>query len=188
MDKVIEKYVALLKNLFEAFDKDEIIEVANILIKARDEGKTIFVMGNGGSGLAASHFVADIGKSASYGKNKRFKVVCLNDNMSMLMSYANDVSYKVVFLEQLKNLFSPGDIVIGFSGSGNSENVIKAIEYANDNGGITVGFTGYDGGKLKQVSNYSVNSGCNDIQISEDFHLMMIHLLMKMINEKDLNS
>ena len=105
--------------------------------------------------------------------------------MSMVMSYANDVDYSKIFVEQLKNFLCEGDIVIGFSGSGNSQNVLNAIKYANENRAITVGFTGYDGGKLGKLAKYTLNSKINDIQISEDFHLMMIHLIMKIINNLD---
>ena len=188
MKKSIINYIDTVRFVLDNFPKEEVLTVTDLLCSARDKGKTIYVMGNGGSGLAASHFVADIGKSASYGKDKRFKVVCLNDNMSMVMSYANDVDYSQIFVEQLKNFISENDIVIGFSGSGNSKNVLNAIEFANQQGAITVGFTGYNGGQLKTLAQYSINSNVDDIQVSEDFHLMVIHIIMKLINEKDLEN
>lgn len=185
MYNLVEKYFKSLKLTLDGFNLQELETFVDILLTARESDKTIYVFGNGGSGLAASHFVSDIGKSASYGKDKRFKVVCLNDNTSMISAYANDVSYDDVFVEQLKNFLSNNDVVIGFSSSGNSPNVLKAIEYANNNGGITVGFTGMDGGKLKNLAKFSVNANIDDMQVSEDFHLIMLHLVMRIINKKD---
>ena len=100
-------------------------------------------MGNGGSGASASHAAGDLNKGVSYGREKRFRVISLNDNLATLTAYANDVSYVDVFVEQLKNFLRPGDLVIAISGSGNSPNVLKAIEYANQQGAITVGLTGF---------------------------------------------
>ena len=101
-----------------------------------------------------------------------------------MMAYANDVSYEDAMLEQLKNFFKPGDYVIGISGSGNSKNVLKAIEYANENGGVTIGLTGYQGGKLKQLCSHSVNMMVDDMQITEDLHMIMVHLSLRVITGK----
>ena len=131
----IAEYFTKLKETEDNLDKNEVNTFINLLIKARDEGRTVFVMGNGGSAATASHFCCDFNKGASYGYDKRFKFICLNDNVATMMAYANDVSYEDAMLEQLKNFFKPGDYVIGISGSGNSKNVLKAIEYANKNGG-----------------------------------------------------
>lgn len=178
----IAMYLAKLQNTINNLDKNEINMFINQLLKARDEGRQIFIMGNGGSASTASHFCCDFNKGASYEfDNKRFKFICLNDNVAGMMAYANDVSYDDIFVEQLKNFFNPGDVVIGISGSGNSKNVLKAIEYANSNGGLTMGLTGFGGGKLKQIAHYSVNMNVDDMQISEDLHMMMDHLSMKII-------
>ena len=186
MQKIVNKYFDFLKSALDNFDRYELERVVDLLFLARENNKTVYVFGNGGSGLTASHFVSDIGKSASFQKDKRFKVFCLNDNTSMITAYANDVSYEDVFVEQLKNFLCDGDVVIGFSSSGNSPNVIKAIEFANQNGGITVGFTGMQGGRLKEIAKYSINANVKDMQVSEDFHLIILHLIMRIINEKDL--
>ncbi len=187
MQDTIKNYFDSIHNVLEKFDKRELETFINVLFEAREKGKFIYIFGNGGSGLAASHFVSDIGKSASYDKDKKFKVVCLNDNFSMITAYANDVSYDDVFVEQLKNFLSQGDVVIGISSSGNSKNVLKAIDYANKGGGITIGFTGMNGGKLKNLAKHSINANVHDMQVSEDFHLMIIHLAMRIINQKDKN-
>tara|TARA_X000000950_G_scaffold260179_1_gene329318 strand:- start:220 stop:774 length:555 start_codon:yes stop_codon:yes gene_type:complete len=181
MKNEVNNYLNSLKNKLSELDVDEIIKVAEIFIQARNNGKTIYTMGNGGSGSTASHMVCDIIKGCSFGKEKKFKIICLNDNIPTLLAYSNDVSYDVVFEEQLKNLLEEGDVVLGISGSGNSKNIINAINYANSKKAITIGFTGYDGGKLKKISHNSVNAMINDMQISEDIHLITLHILYKLL-------
>lgn len=180
-------YLNRLQETIKRLDREEINKFINMLLDARDADKQIFIMGNGGSASTASHFCCDFNKGSSYGFNKRFKFICLNDNVPGMMAYANDVSYDDVFVEQLKNFFNPGDYVIGISGSGNSKNVLKAIEYANNNGGVTIGLTGFSGGKLKQMCTHSVNMNVDDMQISEDLHMMMDHLSMKVITNQMIN-
>ena len=180
-------YLNRLQETIKRLDREEINKFINMLLDARDADKQIFIMGNGGSASTASHFCCDFNKGSSYGFNKRFKFICLNDNVPGMMAYANDVSYDDVFVEQLKNFFNPGDYVIGISGSGNSKNVLKAIEYANANGGVTIGLTGFNGGKLKQICALSVNMNIDDMQISEDLHMMMDHLSMKVITNQMIN-
>jgi D-sedoheptulose 7-phosphate isomerase len=179
----IKAYLEKLQKTISNLDIDEINNFINVLVEARNNDKQIFIMGNGGSASTASHFCCDFNKGCSYGydDHKRFKFICLNDNVATLMAYANDVGYDDIFVEQLKNFYKKGDVVIGISGSGNSLNVLKALEYANENEGITVGLTGYGGGKLKELSKYSVNMNVDDMQISEDLHMMMDHLTMKII-------
>jgi D-sedoheptulose 7-phosphate isomerase len=179
----ISAYLTEAKGIIESLDIGEINCFLNVLMEAREAGKQIFVMGNGGSAATASHFCNDFNKGLSYGidNQKRFKFICLNDNISTVMAYANDVGYDNIFVEQLKNFFNSGDVVIGISGSGNSPNVLKAVEYANSSDGITVGLSGYNGGKLKQIVKYSVHVNVDDMQIVEDLHMMMDHLAMKVI-------
>jgi D-sedoheptulose 7-phosphate isomerase len=181
----IENYFSMLKGAIESTDRESINTVINLLLKAYEEKRQIFIMGNGGSAATASHFACDFNKGLSYEKGKRFKVISLNDNLPILLAYANDVSYEDVFVEQLKNFFNPKDYVIGISGSGNSKNVVKAIEYANQNGGITIGFCGYSGGKLKQIAQYCIHVPINDMQISEDLHMILTHLIMHIIDKKE---
>lgn len=182
--KEIAAYLNRLQDTISKLSHEEINTFINLLIKARDEEKQIFIMGNGGSASTASHFCCDFNKGSSYGFEKRFKFICLNDNVPGMMAYANDISYDDIFVEQLKNFFQPGDYVIGISGSGNSKNVLKAIEYAKVSGGVTIGLTGFGGGKLKELADYSVNMGVDDMQISEDLHMMMDHLSMKVITNR----
>jgi D-sedoheptulose 7-phosphate isomerase len=179
----IKDYLSQEKGTLDKLSITDINDVINVFLTARDERKHIFVMGNGGSAATASHFVCDFNKGASYGYDKRFKFICLNDNYPTLLAYANDVSYEDVFVEHLKNFFVPNDVVVGISGSGNSKNIIKAIEYANENGGITVGLSGYNGGHLKQIAKHNIHVPIDDMQIVEDLHMTMDHLIMKVICE-----
>jgi len=179
----INDYLENLKRAVDNLDREEINSLAELLLAAYKENKQIFVMGNGGSAANASHFACDINKSVKYRQSKNFKVISLNENVPILMAYANDYGYEQVFVEQLKNLLQKGDIVIAFSGSGNSQNIINAIEYANSQNSVTVGITGYDGGILKQISTLSINAKVDDMQISEDIHLVLNHIMMKIMGE-----
>lgn len=179
MKKQINNYIDNLTQTLNNLDVNEIENCANILLEAYETGNNIFICGNGGSAATASHFACDINKGVSYGLEKRFKIIPLTDNLGTITAYSNDVGYDAVFVEQLKNFFNPGDVIIGISGSGNSSNVIKAIEFVNDNSGVSIGWTGFEGGKLKEISHHSVNANINDMQISEDIHMTLVHIMMK---------
>lgn len=178
------KYIAELEKVMETIPLDKFEEILNIMLDAYEAEHSIFTMGNGGSGSTASHFACDINKGVSSGFEKRFKVICLNDNIPTMLAYANDSSYEDIFVEQLKNFLRPGDVVIGISGSGHSKNVIKAVEYANENAAVSVAFTGFDGGKLAKIAKTSIVVGANDMQKVEDIHLIMTHMIMQILYEK----
>ncbi len=182
MPAIAENYIKQLQETLSKINFSEIDAVVSVLKTAKENGNSIYIFGNGGSASTASHFACDINKGVSYGYDKRFKVICLNDNLPTLLAYSNDVSYDVVFVEQLKNFLLPNDVVIGISGSGNSKNVVSAIEYANQNNAITIGITGYDGGMLKKNAKYSFNAAVNDMQVSEDLHMIWVHLMMKCLS------
>ncbi len=179
----INGYFDKLKNCIDKIDRSEIEKFIAVLSEAKANRMQIFIMGNGGSAATASHFCCDFNKGVSYQKDNKFKMICLNDNTATLMAYANDVGYEDVFVEQLKNFLHKGDVVIGLSGSGNSKNVLKAIEYANSIGAITVGLTGYNGGMLKKIAAHSVNANIDDMQVSEDIHMILGHMLMQIFME-----
>lgn len=182
LEKTINTYLNSVKNVLDNLDRQEIEFFISILLNAYKADRYIFVMGNGGSGSTSSHLACDINKCISLGLENRFKVISLTDNMPIMLAHSNDTSYDNVFIEQLKNFLRPGDVVIGISGSGNSKNVIKAIEYANKNGAITVGFTGYNGGILKQICNHSINANIDDMQVTEDAHMVLVHLITRILN------
>lgn len=183
MKDLINLYFDKLKNCLDNLDRDEIASFMKIMETAREKQKKVFIFGNGGSAATASHFAGDMNKGVSYGQKLRYRVIALNDNIPTVMAYANDIDYEDIFVEQLKNFIDEGDIVIGISGSGNSQNVLKAIEYSNSIGNTTIGITGYDGGMLKKISKYSVNANINNMQISEDIHMILTHLLMTLLME-----
>lgn len=180
----IDNYFQSVQACIEKLNHQEIECFLEILANARKNGRQIFVMGNGGSASTASHFCCDINKGLVFEDGKNFKLICLSDSITSMLAYANDFCYDVIFEGQLKNFMQPQDVVIGFSGSGNSKNVLNAIKYANNNGAITVGITGYDGGELRRLAKYSVNTNTNDMQISEDVHFMLCHFVFKYFQTK----
>lgn len=172
-------YLSELKDLLDVFPHEQFEGIGQALLSTYNEEKQIFIMGNGGSGSTASHFVCDINKGTCLEHKKKFKVICLNDNMATVLAYANDLSYDKIFVEPLKNYLNVGDLVIGISGSGNSENVLQAISYGRENGARTIGLSGFDGGKLAQIVDISLVAKINDMQKVEDIHMVVVHMLMQ---------
>ena len=165
-------------------DQTEIItKITNLLIKTRDKGKNIYVMGNGGSGSTASHFVSDLLKTAITKGNKRFSAISLVDNIPVLLAWSNDSSYEEIFVEQLRNLLSKGDVVIAFSGSGKSKNVIKAFKFAKKKGAYCIGFTGMNGGYFPKLSDICCIVKNNDMLIIESAHLALCHCIINTIRK-----
>jgi D-sedoheptulose 7-phosphate isomerase len=177
-------YIRELKDTLDKLDLEVFSQINDLLFQALKKEKFVFTMGNGGSGSTASHLVSDLNKGACFDQPKKFKALCLNDNVPTLLAYANDVSFSDTFKEQLKNFMQEGDVVIGFSGSGNSENVIKALDYANSCGGITIGFTGYDGGRISQIVKHSLIVPVHDMQKSEDIHFVLAHMIMRTMRNR----
>jgi len=185
--KFAKEYLVEIKRTLDSIEGDlidKIDKIASILISARENKNTIFIMGNGGSAATASHFALDLSKTTIVQGFPRFKVVALTDSIPCMLAWANDVGYEKIFVEQLKNLMEPGDVVIGISGSGNSLNVIKAIEYANSQGGITIGLCGFDGGGLFKVAQENILVPCAHIQGVEDIHMLIEHLLTFLLREE----
>lgn len=152
--------------------------ILELIARARAERRQIFVFGNGGSASTASHFACDLGKNTVRDHLPRFRIISLNDNMPMFSAYANDEGYECVFVEPLLSLAEPGDVAIAFSASGNSPNVVRAIEAANARGVITIGFAGMGGGALRQLAQYSIVVPSNSYEHIEDLHLMFCHVLV----------
>ena len=181
MEYFSQSYIKDLKALLDTFPHDRFEEMIEAILKAYQEGRQIFVMGNGGSGSTASHWCSDINKGCCLDLDKKFKMLCLNDNIPIMLAYANDLSYDVVFVEQLKNFFQEDDVVIGISGSGNSANVLHAIDYAKKSGGTTIGLCGYSGGKLYGAVDIPVLARIDDMQKVEDVHTIIVHMSMQRI-------
>lgn len=158
-------------------DLDRVEDLIEVFRKARAEDRQIFVFGNGGSAATANHFACDIVKGASYGRDKRFRIMALSEQVATMTAYSNDVGYESVFVEPLKNFARPGDIAMAISGSGNSENVIRAIEYANSIGCYTVGLSGMSGGRLRPSVDLSVHVPANHMGRVEDAHFFVCHMV-----------
>jgi D-sedoheptulose 7-phosphate isomerase len=172
-------YISHLKKVLDTFPHETFEDIGRVLLSAYHDEKHIFIMGNGGSGSTASHFACDINKGCCLDLEKKFRVICLNDNIPSILAYANDLSYDKIFVEQIKNFLQSGDVVIGISGSGNSDNVLQAVSYAKDKGARTIGLSGYDGGRLAQIVDISFVAEVNDMQKAEDVHMIVIHILMQ---------
>ncbi len=139
----------------------------------------IIVFGNGGSALAAQHAITDWNKSLFLASGRQFRGVSLADNMGIFSAYSNDACYEDVFLEQLRPLVKAGDVVVAISGSGNSENVVRAVQYAKQHGATVICLTGFDGGRIHSLADCNVHIAINDMQVAEDMHLVFIHVVLR---------
>jgi len=167
-------------SVFRAIDSVDLTRVERaiqILSEARAAGRHIFTCGNGGSASTASHFVCDMVKGASFQRAERFRIMALTDSLPTLTAYSNDVDYGCVFVEQLKNFAQPGDVLIAISGSGNSPNVVRAVEYANSIGCHTIAMTGRDGGKLSPLAEVNIQAVEPHMGRIEDVHMIVAHMI-----------
>lgn len=175
-------YFDRLKSTLDKLDLSAIEKIVDILLQNRENSNTMYIFGNGGSAANASHIAGDFLKGISYGMDKRFKAHCLNDNIAGTTAITNDLSYDEVFIEQLKTYMQKGDVVIGISGSGNSENVVRAVQWAKDNGGKTIAFCGYKGGRLAHIADTVMLVPIHDMEITEDIHTIIFHVIKQEIN------
>ena len=172
-----ERYKSALHDAIETIDLAQVGKAIEWLAEARDRGRRIFVCGNGGSASTASHFATDLVKGASFGRQSRFRVLALTDSLPTITAYSNDVGYECVFVEQLKNFAEPGDIVIAVSGSGNSPNVLRAVEYGNSIGCRTIGLSGRDGGALGRLAELNLHVAHPHMGRIEDGHMIILHMI-----------
>jgi D-sedoheptulose 7-phosphate isomerase len=179
----ISAYLDELRAVLAMLDGAVVSQVISLLLRAYHDGTTVFVMGNGGSATTASHFACDLGKGLVTGDGRRFKVVALTDNVAMLTAWANDTHYERVFVEQLDNLLRPRDLVVGISASGNSPNVLRAMELARRRGATTIGLTGFRGGHLKALCDVCVVVPSAKMDQIEDTHLALQHLVCRVLRE-----
>lgn len=171
--------------VYRRLNLEDVNTAMNVLEEARLSGKHIFICGNGGSAATASHYAADFNKSVSGNQKIKYNFECLSDNIPTMMAVANDISYDEIFRFPLRNKMSTGDILIGISGSGNSKNVVNAFEFAKQIGGITIAIVGYDGGEMKGMADYCIHVEVNDMQISEDLHMILDHMMVWVLNHAD---
>lgn len=182
VESFISSYFEEIKRSISAIKTETLSEAVNLLIKAYKQGKKIYIIGNGGSSSVASHMACDLGKGTltrMYDvKEKRMKVISLTDNTSLITAYANDIGYDSIFLQQLQNLIEKGDVLISISGSGNSQNILKAVKYARKIGAVNIGLTGFNkGGKLAKIVDLPIIVQSNHYGPIEDIHLMIGHIL-----------
>ena len=182
--EAIENYISVLQQTMDQLPGQSIAEAIRVLQHARMQGHQVFILGNGGSASTASHFVCDLAKNTRREGLPHFRVIGLTDNMAIFSAYANDEGYENVFSEQLANLIRPGDVVTAISASGNSKNVIHAIAEAQKHQVTTIGFTGFDGGRLGQMVDINIHVQSNIIEHVEDIHLMLEHMIVKTIKEQ----
>ena len=179
----IHRYIEDLKHTLTCLPEDRIEQVVQILQEVRLNNQQVFIMGNGGSASTASHFVCDLGKNTRINGVPNFRVMGLTDNMAIFSALANDEGYENVFSQQLASFVCPGDAVIGISASGNSANVLNGIQLAKEMGAITIGFTGFDGGRLNSLVDIPIHVDSDLIEHVEDIHLMLEHLICKELRE-----
>lgn len=175
----INEYYEREKRVIDSLDREEINAAMNALLDAYEADATIYVFGNGGSSATASHMVCDFNKGTCAELEKKFRFVCLNDNIPWLMAIANDKSFEDIFVDQLRGHLKPTDTVLAISGSGNSHNVVKAVEYAKEVGAKVIAMTGYQGGKIRKLADYYLHAPVDDMQITEDLHMGFDHMIMQ---------
>ncbi len=181
-------YFTRLSKVLEVIDRHQVDAAIALIADAWQAGRQIITLGNGGSSLTALHFVNDWNKSIFMASGRPFRGRSLVDNMGVVMAYGNDTSFEDIFIEQLKNLMQPGDLVIAISGSGNSENVIRAVDYANEHGATTLGLCGYSGGRLRERAQHNVWAAVDDMQLAEDVHFIFGHIVMQRLCGYEMSS
>lgn len=178
---LVDKYLKKEIEILEKLDKEKLCAALEVLVNALNDDRDIYIFGNGGSSATASHFQNDFNKGVSEHTEKKFRFHCLNDNVPTIMAIANDISFDEVFRQQLINKVKDTDVIMAISGSGNSKNVINAVEYAKQCGAYVIGITGYDGGKLYQMADLNLHVPVNSMQITEDVHMIFDHLMMSVL-------
>ena len=175
-----KEYLDRVCREIQRLDLTQLEQLSGLIEEAYHAGRFVFICGNGGSGANASHLCEDLAKCTlrDFESQKRLKVLSLTDNTAGIMAWANDEGYDRIFVEQLKNLASPGDVLLAISGSGNSPNILKAVEWANQHGMKTVGITGFGGGKLKSLAQYNLHAGIDDMGMVESLHQVVFHWII----------
>jgi len=191
-DEQVQDYFVRLRSAVDVVPLSDVATLARLLLQAYDHNKFVITMGNGGHGATASHFINDLSKHTvvSDRKNevvlsqKRFRAVCLLDSLSLVTAWANDMGYENVFVQQIANWVGEGDLVIAVSGSGNSENILRALALANERGAITVGIAGYQGGKMKQIVRHCIIVPAENDLLIEDMHLSIFHAVTSVVRRE----
>lgn len=184
VDYSLDDYLQNCRSIIDQLDRAQIQALSDDIYQAWQDGNFVFVCGNGGAGATAGHFAEDLLKSTlcqsemENDKARRLRVLSLSENTSVILAWANDFGFDRVFVEQLKNFASPGDVLISLSGSGNSRNILKAVDWANDHGLKTWGLTGYDGGELKVLAQKNLHVPVDDMGTVQSMHLLVFHWIL----------
>ncbi len=179
--KHLEQYCEALRHAFTELDLTRIERIVEVLAETRSKGRQVFLFGNGGSAATASHMACDLSKTASSPGRRRLRAIALTDNVPLITAIANDLAYEDIFVEQMVTLWNEGDVALGISASGNSANVLKAIRYANEHGGQTIGLTGFGGGKLAGLASLAVVLSSHDYGVVEDVHSILNHMITRVL-------
>lgn len=176
----VRDYLDRVRHEIGRLEPSEMETICQLLEDAYHQGRFVFVIGNGGSGANASHICEDLNKGTlrDFQGQKRLKVLSLTDNTPAILAWGNDEGYDRIFVEQLKNYASPGDLLLAISGSGNSPNVLRAVEWANAQGMTTIGVTGYDGGQLRKLAHHGLHVALDDMGIVESLHMVAFHWII----------
>ncbi len=181
---IIQDYIKGLDQCLDELNHRDIEEVADIIFDACKKGKKVFVCGNGGSASTSSHFARDLRIGTAAEGKPRVQSISLADNLALITSVANDKDYASIFEEQLVGILEDGDVVIGISASGNSPNVLNAVDYARKNGAVTVGLVGFGGGRLKQLAHRSILLSSRDYGQVEDIHMCLAHIITYLVRAR----
>ncbi len=179
----LKQYQAELIAHINAIDADSIQAFVEAFAEAYRHDKQIFVIGNGGSAATANHFACDFGKNAVQGERRRFRILSLSSSVETITALGNDISFDEIFRQQLINLMNPGDLVLAISASGNSPDIIKAVEYAKARQGKVLGLAGFKGGKLSELADISMVAHMNSYERVEDIHLIILHIIICFLKE-----
>lgn len=181
-----DSYKKTINDVLDSLNQSEIDKFMDMLLEAYKNDKFIFVIGNGGSAANASHFAQDLAKGTRHSMEqlRRLKALSLTDNTPFITAQGNDDGYDSIFEQQLRTFAKRGDYLVAVSGSGNSPNIIKAIEWANNNGISTIGVTGFDGGKLRKMAQHTVHVPLNEMCTAESIHSIIFHYVILEIREK----
>ncbi len=179
MNNFIEQYIENLTNILSNLDKNEIVKIKDALESTVEHNSKIYILGNGGSAATASHMANDLSVGLKLREIRNFNVESLSDNSSVCTAIANDIGYENIFYAQIKNQIKKDDVLIAISCSGNSANIIKAVEYAKEHGSTIVGLTGFEGGKLKELSdiNFHIATDKGEYGLVEDAHMILDHII-----------
>ncbi len=179
-----KSYFGFLSETIENLSFSTMNQIAETLLHAYDRGRVVYLFGNGGSAALASHFACDLGKGTANGTSKRFRVLALTDNVPLITAWSNDSRFEDIFAEQLTNFVQRDDVAFAISCSGNSPNVVRALQLARQAGAITVGLTGYQGGKMKEFCDQCMIVPSDNMQIIEDLHLCLAHAVFTTVRRR----